>query len=394
VQNQNEKSEKARRNKMKRILYITAVTIFISVALYVPASAAETKDVLKDIDKMASLGEKAESSLVKSVVGQAEKNPNEISAAIIRKLKDKDLTEVQLAVYIWVLGMTKDPDAVDAVIDVCNKTQSSQVQGNCLGALANIGGNKSGDFLLSTLESTKDVEMRYNILNLLGQMQYEKALPQTVEILKLDIKNYYWLNMLVFGKMGDKSVSFLIEKINDPDRNIRANAINVLGQLLISTEAAQPMFEHYWKETDTGISGMILGSLTSTVPDFSVMTKYFKEVTAREKNNDLLNLARNTLDNMKNMKADVESFMKKKKVSAEAFRKEYDNIYKSAGKEGDYEVLAASSTVKNEPELKRLRERILQRNSEDAFFDYRKINVIIIDNRLGENMEGRKGVKP
>jgi HEAT repeat protein len=384
----------ARRMKMRLKLSVIAIAIFLGLAVYEPITAADTNDILKDIDKMASLGEKAEPSLVSSVAEEIEKNPKEISAALIPRLKDKDLTEVQMATYVWALGQAKDPGAVDAIIDVYKKTNSNLVQGNCLGALANTGGNQSGDFLLSALDSTKDKEMRYNILNLLGQMQYEKALPETDEILKLDIKNYYWLPMLVFGKMGDKSVPFLMGKINDPDLNVRANAVNLLGQWLLSTEAAQPMFEHYWTEKDTGISGMILSSLKDIVPDFSIITKYFKEVVGREKNEELLNLAQKTLDSMNNMKADVESYMKKKKVSDEAFRKEYERLFKSAGKDGDYEILAASSTLKNEPELKRLRERILLRNSDEAFYDYRKINVIIIENRLGANIQSQKVVKP
>ncbi len=378
---------------MRREISAIAIIICLVLAAYEPILAEETNDILKNIDKMASLGEEAESSLVKSVVDEIERNPKEITAAIIPRLKGKDLTEAQLATYIWVLGMTKDPGAVDAIIDIYQKSKSNLVQENCLGALANIGGKKSGDLIFSALESTKDKEIRYSILNLLGQIQYEKALPQTVEILKLDIKNYYWLNMLVFGKMGDKSVPFLLGKINDPDRNIRANAIYVLGQWLISVEAAQPMFEHYWTEKDSEICGIILSSLEIIAPDFSVMTRYFKEVVGKEKNEELLKLAQKTLDNMDNMKADVEKFMKKKKVSGEAFKKEYEDIFKSAGKEGEYEVLADSSSLKNEPELKTLRERILQRNSDEAFYDYKKINIIIIENRLGASMEIQKGLK-
>lgn len=380
--------------RMRRELSVIAIMIFLLLAAYKPLSADETKDVLKDIDKMASLGEKAEPSLVNSVADEIDKNPKGISAVLIPRLKDKELTEVQMATYVWALGQAKDPGSIDAIIDVYKQTNSNLVQGNCLGALANIGGKESGGFLLSALDSTKDTQMRYNILNLLGQMQYEKALPKTEEILKLDIRNYYWLPMLVFGKMGDKSVPFLLGKINDPDLNVRANAINVLGQWLISTEAAQPMFEHYWTEKDTGISGMILGSLEDTVPDFSVMTKYFKDVVGTEKNEELLKLAQKKLDNMNNMKADVESFMKKKKVSAETFKKEYEKLFKSAGKDGDYEILAASSMLNNEPELKTLRERILLRNSDEAFYDYRKINMIIMENRLAANMESQKVVKP
>ena len=60
------------------------------------------------------------------------------------------------------------------------------------------------------------------------------------------------------------------------------------------------------------------------------------------------------------------------------------------GLEGSYEVLGASSTAQDERKLKALRERILQRNSDEAFYDHQKVNEIIVWNRLAQSLENKK----
>jgi hypothetical protein len=64
------------------------------------------------------------------------------------------------------------------------------------------------------------------------------------------------------------------------------------------------------------------------------------------------------------------------------FQHEYGRFFKSAGKKGDYKALASASTVEDEPKLKALRERILQRDSDEANYDYQKVNEIILMNRM------------
>ena len=53
-------------------------------------------------------------------------------------------------------------------------------------------------------------------------------------------------------------------------------------------------------------------------------------------------------------------------------------------------TLAASSAAEDEPKLKTLRERILQRNSDEAFIDYQRVNDAIIRNRLAVGLNDRE----
>jgi hypothetical protein len=45
-----------------------------------------------------------------------------------------------------------------------------------------------------------------------------------------------------------------------------------------------------------------------------------------------------------------------------------------------------SSSLTDEAKLNTLREQILQRDSEEAFFDYQKVSEIMIYNRLAANL--------
>jgi hypothetical protein len=225
-------------------------------------------------------------------------------------------------------------------------------------------------------------------------MQCEAALLKTEEVLRQDPKEFYWQSIFVFGKMGDKGVPFLLKRINNKDQNIRANTINVLGQWLIPPEAAKPLQEQLWMEKDTGLRGMILSSLERTIPDFTEMKRVFEQVASRESDEKLAGFARETLTNLDHMKADVASFKQKKQPSAASFKREYEQLFKSAGNKGSYETLGISSTAEDEPKLKALRERILQRDSDEAFYDYQKVNEIILRNRAIKIMSEQKPVNP
>ncbi len=359
-----------------------AIVLGIVLACRV-AFAAPADDVLDKLDIMASNKEGDHSKIVESMTEGIENNATEVSRAILAKLKEKTkLTERQIAIYVWALGLAKDPAAIDALTLLHRESKSELVRVNCLRALAILGGKKSGDFLVGVLDGATNEEMRFEILNLLGQMQYEAALPKTEEVLKKDPKSFYWQPIFVFGKMGDKAVPFLMQKINDPDRNVRINAIQVLGLWLIPPEAAKALQEQFWQEKDTDLRAVILKSLENTIADLDAMKTFFEQVAAKEKNDKLLKFAKETVAGMHKMQEDVVAFGKKKQISAAAFQREYDQLFKSAGKKGNYEILTTASTPEDEAKLKALRERILQRNSDEAFYDYQKINAILIRNRL------------
>jgi hypothetical protein len=367
---------------IQRTIYAILVALFFVIGIG-QCIVRRDGNLLSDINRLASLGDEAPETLTESIRDRIdiENDPYTINSALLPKLTDPNTSDKQLAIYIWAMGLTKDPNAVTEIIKLSEQTKSELVKGNCLRALATIGGQKSGDYLLSKLDKTADENMRFNILNLLGQMQYEAALPKTEEVLKHDYKQFYYRSIFIFGKMGDKAVPFLLKKIADKDRNIRANAINVLGQWLIPLESAKVFRERFWKETDVELRRLILSSLECVTPDLDVLRNFSKEVVSEEKEEVLVQFAKETLNDLGEMKETDDLYRAKKKISPKRFKKEYDTIFRSAGRKGDYKTLSLSSSFEDEPELKRLRERILQRDSDEAFYDYRKVNAIIMLNR-------------
>jgi HEAT repeat protein len=356
--------------------------------------AAQADDVLSKIEEMARSGDSSDRSLGTVIAAGIDKAASEVSKALLPKLVDSTATEQQLTVYTWALGLARDPKATPAIEKLYEKSTSEMVKANCLTALARIGGKRAGTFLLSVLNAATDDEQRFGVLNLLGQMQCAEALPKTEVILKQDPKELYWQSIFVFGKMGDKAVPFLLKKLKDKDRNTRANALNVLGQWLIPPEAAKPLQELYWTEKDAELRRAILSSLERTIADPVKLKAALEQVVAKEKDERLLKFARETLDSMVQWKAKIAAHEQERKASPEDFKREFDKLFESCGKEGDYKALGASSTVQNESQLKALRERILQRDSDEAFYDYQKVNGIIVLNRTVAAARPSKAAPP
>jgi hypothetical protein len=371
---------------MIRINILFAIIAIIFFTLSHSVYANETNDVLSQIEQMVALGEKADPSLTQSIADEIENNPSSISSKLILKLNNKNLFEKELAVYIWALGLTKDPSAVNIIEAVHKQNKSDLVRMNCLRALANIGGIQAGEFLLSILETTSNESMRFEIMDYLGQMQCEAALPKMEEVLKKDSKEFYWQSIFIFGKMGDKGIPYLLKQINHKDKNIRTNTINLLGQWLMAPEAAKPLQDQFWIEKDEELRLIILSSLERIIVDLEKTKSVFEQINSKEKNNKLIAFTRETLNNMNQMKTMATSFKQKRQPSAKIFQNEYNQLFKSAGKKGSYEILGNSCTEQNESQLKTLRERILQRNSDEAFYDYQEVNKIITLNRLIKTM--------
>jgi hypothetical protein len=361
-----------------RALVIVFVALFAADFV---GHAAQTNDLYSDLERLCALGEKAPRSLSDSVFDRIEQQGTNVSAALLKKLGEQGDDEQRLAVYVWALGLCRDPQTVPAIIKLADQSKTEGLKGNCVRSLAEIGGEKSGQYLLAVLDKTEGKEKRYTLFNLLGQMQYATALPKTIEVLECDPKGEYWRPNFVFGKMGDKAVPYLVEQLNHTNRNVRANAIGILGQWLVAPEAVQALQDRFWQEEDAEIRGLIYCSVTWTSSE-RVFTNFLKEVVAKDKDKKMVEAAENALKSFPKAKAKFVSEKKKKKPSAEKFQRECADLYKSFGKDGSYGVLDMSSTLADEPALKKLRERILQRDSDEAFYDYGKVNKTIWLNRF------------
>jgi hypothetical protein len=374
-------------NTFKHKLASIFACICISVLLGGPVCASQGDGLIVEIDKLATADDATQKEVDESLVVRIESSSTLVTDSLLPRLADPKATEKQLAIYAWALGLSGDPRSIDPLISLSKQTKSEWVKSNCYRALASMNGDRVGEFLCVAYDTTEDGEKQYELLDLLAQMQYVPALSRTEKILKMDPEQYYWRSIFIFGKMGDKAVPFLLAKIADPDQNVRTNAIHVLGNWLLATEAVQPLRGQFWKEKDTQIRLLILNALERTTVDQQMLKDFSAEVVAKEKDGSVKKYAQETIDQQVKMQQSIETFKKEKKVSPEDYKRQYDQIFKSAGKKGDYKVIATASAPGDESTLKKLREHILQRNSDECFHDYQKINEVIMFNRLIQSVK-------
>jgi hypothetical protein len=374
---------------MKRFKRVFVIPLFfvLAVSSLISAAAQSADSIIAQIERLAAFGAKGDRDLSKAIADQIEGYPDGVAPLLLPRLKNPAASESQLATYAWALGWSKDSSASDALMSLYRGSKSEWVRHNCIRALAMIGGKPAGEFFMSVLDGLSAGDTRYEILNLLCQMQYEPALPRTDEVLREDPKQYYWKPIFLFGKMGDKAVPFLLRRINDENQNVRTHAIHVLGQWLAAPEATRPLEDHFWTEKDEDLRIAVLSSLERTSTGLDQIKIFFEQVVANDKSEKVVKFAKETLADLDKISAAITEFVKKKKVSSADFEREYSRLYKSTGQEGDYDILGVSSTLEDEPKLKALKEHILLRDSDESFYDYQKVNNIIMFNRLAARLK-------
>lgn len=370
---------------MRQPGYIFLQIFLMAFALCSPSAA--NSSLISDLDRLSSESRATQESSMQSISDRIKADPEAASSQIHEALKQDGLSDDALAYYAWALGETRRSEALPALMDLALKHDSQEVQGAAYWAISTIGGREAGEFLLARVRETEDTDKRFAILNYLAQMKYEPALKEMETLLRVDPREQYWMPIFVFATMGDPSVPFLIKMIESDDINTRINALSLIGHWLLPLEAEGPLRERYWKEKDIRIKVGILGSLEAISANTQRIKEFSESVIARDKDQEAVKFARESIENLGRMKDMVKSAKESRKPDAQAFQQQYDMIYNSYGKEGDYIQLANAATMADEPRLKALREHILLRSSDEAFYDYQKVNMIIIVNRLIANGE-------
>jgi len=375
---------------MKKPLSQLLLTVIFSFCLAGIAIGQNNNKLFSDIEEYIKAGPSAPRELGQSIIDQIEASPSQAAKVLIEKLNTPGVSNESASVYVWAIGFTKDANTVDELIKISDAAAKSRLlKGNACQSLARIGGNKAGEYLLSEAKKAPDNKGsedesatigKFDYLNLLAEMQYAQALPEMEGLLKLE-QQYYWQSFFCFGKMGDKSVPYLLGKIDDPNKTVRFNCIAIL-QKLVPDKAAETLSRQYWKEKDPLVRNVILSTMETIVPDLKEMGSFFKEVAAKEQDEKLRQFAEEAVRNIVEIKKTVSDFKGKKSDNRTLFETEYKALYKSAGSEGNFENLGMYSRAEDEPRLKKLRERVLFRNSDECFYDYEKVNKIIILNRL------------
>jgi hypothetical protein len=186
----------------------------------------------------------------------------------------------------------------------------------------------------------------------------------------------------VFGKLGDVAVPFLLPKVDDADPVIRQNAIGLLGMWLMAPEAAKAIQGRYTQEKDPHSRQVIVLALERVQLDTDALLRFYREIAATEKDNAVSACIREAISLIESLPKNLASYQAEKEVDAVTFEKEFAKLDASSGSEGDLKTLRQCSSAEDEPKLKMLREHILRRNSDEAFYDYEKVNSIIYSNRV------------
>ncbi|NLW47385.1 MAG: hypothetical protein GXY86_08625 [Firmicutes bacterium] len=210
----------------------------------------------------------------------------------------------------------------------------------------------------------------------------EKLFENKFDALKVDPKQEYWKVIFTFGPGGDNEVPYLLQYIDDENRNIRFNSIVMLGKWFLSYDSKEQLIIQYWKETDSQIKLLILSSLEMLITNLSESKEFFNSVIQNEADPKARDFALESLNMLDDLPSMIDEFKKDKEIDSKKFKKEYKKIYKSYGTEGSYKRLYEYSSFANESDLKSLKIRILKRYSDEALYDYDKINDIIMKNRF------------
>ena len=369
--------------KFRTTVFVTIATAWCGV-LPGPVAVvrADVQEIMADIERASSLEGETYRELAKSIFTRANQDTAGLASAILPKLAEGEVNDKLLGLYIGTLGCVRATEAVDDICRILRQTSLEPIKQLCQNVLVSIGNDASSACLLTSLDQTTDSYERFKIYNLLGQMQYEGAFPGVLELLDIDPDEYYWKALFVFGKMGDVAVPSLIEKVNDKSRNVRRKSIFIVGSWLLAPAAKEPLEVQFWNESDPEIRVLILNSLAAVTSNIDSLIHFMEQVESEAKDEKSRTFASETIEQFTGISALLEPMRETKMISPDLFNSQYDAIWESFGVDGDYEVLLGTSTLQDEPALKKLRERILQRNCDDAFLDFRKVNDIIVINRL------------
>lgn len=366
---------------MKKKIFRNLLIIF-ALILAVSTGYAAQNDLGSAIESAIAFNAPNFDSLSREIYYQVENEPAGTYEIILPFFETPGLSERGMTFLISLLGATQEPKAVDKVCTLAQENSSHNIVYACYATLTKLKTEPAIDCLDDLLDISNNPENRFIILNDLAELKYEPAISKSEEILKSDAKNDYWKPIFFYGKMGDLAIPYLLEHVDSDDVNVRYNAINLLGQWLITPRATTALEQQFWREDDIIMENLILSSLEQINPNNDSLIIFMKQVKDKAKNKESKEYAKEAIQLYRDKDKVKKQILEYKKLSPEEFQKLYKKLWDSYGHEGDYEQLMIVSGIEDEPVLKELKERILQRNSDEAFYDYKKINDIISMNRL------------
>lgn len=181
----------------------------------------------------------------------------------------------------------QDPQNSDVLIDRLEReTDPINVQLTIIEALGNLGSRKACDVLIKQFEREKDIP--YNTTKALSMMG-ETALPDLIDALKKD--QYVPYIVETMKRIGDVSVDYLIEALEEDKKDIRKNAAHCLTLVMSQKYGYEGAIKHLVNQLE-GKNKTIIESVTNALlvlgtPSIEVLINYLNDEDRQLRNNSL-----------------------------------------------------------------------------------------------------------
>jgi len=360
----------------------------------IPRTAAAKPNVSKAITtvqnlvdtvyEMDTLEENQAERVRKAILKAMKSRKKEAGSLLLKALKKAKGNPKKQRNIIWALGFAENKNATNEIIQIVSNTKDKKLRQSGLGALGMLGTESAGKYLFKTLEETKGKDERMTLFMLLARMQYPPVADIATELLKQDPSSNSWQPMMVYGQLGDVGIPVLLKKVNSEDKNERINAIYILSNWLMSLEAAPVLKKRYSKESDPKIKMLILQQIVNVSSDIASVIRFHQSILKSESDAQLKALSADTLAHKSSILDAVAAFKKNKVDDAKKFQKYYQLAYDNYGLNVEWKILSSCSKSSDNEKLKKLRERIFQRGSDESFYDCEALNHIILLNRFIE----------
>jgi TPR repeat protein len=342
---------------------------FIQRALEVTPSTP--KDEMDSLDKAVRVNGKA------------------VADAVAVRLADKSAKEDDKVKYVWLLGLAKQDSSVPLMLDVFKTSNPTSLLHMVTSrALVEIGGDEVGALFLENYRKNKakmGEERKFDAMQELAMLQYAPAVKDAEEFLKIDPERYYWQVYFIFGLFDDLAVPMLCEKLNDSDALVRTNALGAIRFLMPeSKDMTKALLKRLEVEKDPSIRYQLVETIEwNMIAQGKKGQQELRETFSRllkseDKDSFAAKFMRETVASKSAMPAGMrEKFKPDANKFNAAYKTILDNgVHLSYGQEAANDILYCA-TRKDVPKLKELRRRALYRQSDECFYDHKKLTRII-----------------
>ena len=318
-------------------------------------------------------------------------NGKAIAEAAARRLADKSAKEEDKVKYVWLLGLAKHDSSVPLMLEIFKTSNpTSHLHAVTSRVLVEIGGDEVGAFFLENYRKSKakmNESQKFDAMWELAMLRYAPAVKDAEEFLKIDPERYYWQVYFIFGLFDDLAVPMLCEKLNDPDGLVRTNALGAIRFLMPeSADVTKALLKRMETEKDPDARYQLAEAIEWNMSaqgknGRQELRKTFRKFLESEdgKSRRAAKFMRGTVASSIAMTEGMQWMFKPDPAKFDAAYKKIleSGVRLSAAREAVNDIIF-SATLKDIPKLKELRRRALYRQSDECFYDYRKLTRIII----------------